>query len=105
MRSAAFNHALVNQPNSKRAGNKIRTGFEISIMLAAASGLIFSLLGFLLLAVFTFFERTKSALNYAGVGSLICAFIFFAFSAHFMDKSEETKSLRERAEFEMLSRK
>lgn len=100
MQNVTFNDALLKQSKSSRRENRDWTDYGTSIALTAGSGLLFVLLGFFLQVVFTLFARNNSALNYAEVGSLIIAFIFFAFSAHFMDKSEENERQQKGAKFE-----
>ena len=91
MRDTTFNGALSNQPKLQNAESKDLMRYYASITLAAVGGLVFLLLGFFLSAIFIFSDGNNAALNYAGVSSLIAAYIFFGVSAHFMDKSEENK--------------
>lgn len=80
------------------------THYNASIALAASGRLLFVLLGFFLLAIFTIFEGNSTALNYAGVASLIIGFMFFGFSAHFMDKRDNSERQSKRAEFDNLTK-
>lgn len=104
MRSATFNNTLVNHQKLRKTESKDWTVYAASIDLAVGGGLFFILLGFFLLAIFTVFDRNNAALNYAGAGSLVIAFIFFGFSAHFMDKSEENNHWRKRCGIENYNR-
>ena len=105
MQSTTFNGTLINQPKSKNNESKNWTSYDTSIALGVGGGLFFILLGFFLLAIFTFFDRNNTALNYAGVGALVVAFIFFGASAHCMDGFEKNKSQMKRAGIEKFNRK
>lgn len=103
MRNTTFNRVPVNQPGLGNYENQDWAAFQTAILFAAGGGLPFGLLGFFLLIVFTVFERNNRALNYAGVGSLIFAFIFFGLTAHFMDKSDENKRRHKKPESKNLT--
>jgi cytochrome c biogenesis protein CcdA len=103
MRNLTFNDALVIQPKTRNTTKEDWTRYETPILIAVGGGLLFAILGFFLLAVYAVFERNNAALNYAGSGALIIAFIFFGFCAHFMDKSDKSKRQFERAQWNNLT--
>ncbi len=105
MQNTTFSSALIHQPKLKSAASKSWISYHNSIALAFAGGLLLILLGFILLIIFTMFEKNDAALNYAGVGSLIAAFILFGVSAHFMDKSDENKRQYEKSRIERFTQK
>ncbi len=105
MRNTTFNSALVNQPVLRNSENQDWATYQTSILFAVGGGLLFGLLGFFLLVIFTVFDRNNAALNYAGVSSLIFAFMFFVISAHFMDKSGENKRQHTKSRIEKFNPK
>jgi membrane protein implicated in regulation of membrane protease activity len=105
MRYTTFNSLLVNKPKLRNNENKDWSGYYASIVLAAGGGLFFLLLGFFLFVIFTVSGGNNLPLNNAGVGSIIVAFIFFGFGAHFMDKSDEGNRRCKRKRIEKFNRK
>ena len=92
------------QTHSTKVENQNWTRYDALIAWTAGGGLTFILLGFFSLAVFTLFEGNNTALNYAGVVSLIAGFIFFGVTAHFMDQRDASERQQKRAEFENLTK-
>lgn len=91
MQSIVLTSVLRNQTHLTEVENQRWARYHASISLAAGSGLFFVLLGVFLLIVFTASGGGNSSLNRAGVGSLVAGFVFFGFTAHFMDECDSSE--------------